>query len=268
MRSSIPLALMGCLVLPVVGAAQDEDEIARQAFRMAFGSDPVASQPMDPGRSPGVEAAVAAGRSVVASPGDPRLQAVFVDRLGALDEGAASGNILEILFWVVKESLSEMSEDKKYWLSKLARQNRMNEALTDYLGELSEASRELGAREPDGARGPSRMSATVPVAIRIFDPVWVDGLSEPTGRRAILCDPCLTTRAATLNAEQVQREQETVLGLQRRLESARLITEARSMELDRQATEVVRMLAEVLKTVAEREDRLERLAPTPPRGSS
>lgn len=268
MKGSIPLALMGCLVLPVVGAAQDEDEIARQAFRHAFGSAPVASRSVEPGPSAEAEAAVAAGRSAVASPGDPRLQALFADRLGAVVDTQGSGNIMEILMWVVKQSISEMSEDKEYWLSKLARQNHMNEALTDYLGELSEASRELGTREPDGARGPSRTSATVPVTVRIFDPVWVDGLSEPTGERPILCDPCLTTRAATLNAEQVQREQETVLGLQRRLESARLITEARSMELDRQATEVVRMMAEVLKTVAERDDRLERLAPTAPRGSS
>ena len=119
-----------------------------------------------------------------------------------------------------------------------------------------------------GASGLPRVSATVPVTVRIFDPVWVDGLREPTGERAILCDPCLTTRAATLNAEQVQREQETVLGLQRRLDSARQATEARSMELDRQVTEVVRMLAEVLKAVVERDDRPERLTPTPPRASS
>ena len=66
-----------------------------------------------------------------------------------------------------------------------------------------------------------------------------------------MCDPCLATRAATLNAEQIQREQESILGVQRRLRTALEETSARQAELERREAEVVAMMAEVLGAVDE-----------------
>lgn len=259
MRRSIPLVLLGCLTLPAIGAAQEQDEMVRRAFLVAFGTAPAASQSMESGRSPEADAAIAAGRSAVASPTNRALRAEFADRLGALVDSQGNGNIIEVLLWVIKESVSEMNEDKRYWLSKLAEQNEMSAELSEYLKELSEASQKLGA--PERMPAPEApISTTVPVTVRTFDPVWLEALSEPSVvGRATICDPCLMTRATTLNAEQVQREQESTLGLQRRLQSARKATEARRIEIERRSDEVVRMMAEVLRVVDdEREGRIDR----------
>jgi hypothetical protein len=90
----------------------------------------------------------------------------------------------------------------------------------------------------------------VSITVRTFDPVWVESLTGAFGAdRSIVCDPCLTTREATLNTEQIQREQESVLGVQRRLEVALQEAEVRHAELELSTDAVVRMLAEVLQTI-------------------
>ncbi|HKY61399.1 MAG TPA: hypothetical protein VJP59_10355 [Gemmatimonadota bacterium] len=249
MRRSIVWAFLACVTLSAPVAAQDEDEIVHQAFLQAFGTTPAALPSTGLVRSPEVDAAIAAGRNAVASPSNRALQAEFADRVGSVVGSRGSVNIMEVLFLVLKESLSEMNEDKKYWLEKLAEMNKMSEELSDYLKELADASRELGEIER-GPTGRTRSMRTVPITVRTFDPVWVEALTEPSGgERAMICDPCLTTRAASLGAEQIQREQESTLGLQRRLRAALQTAERRGAEIDRRRNDVVRMLAEVLRTV-------------------
>jgi len=54
------------------------------------------------------------------------------------------GNVNELVFSVIRESLNEQNEDKKYWAAKLAMFNAMGKALAGYLDELG------------GSGGPSR----------------------------------------------------------------------------------------------------------------
>ena len=141
-----------------------------------------------------------------------------------------------------------MSEEKKYWLDRLSEENAMSERLSEYMKELSEAGQELGRIE---RAGQVSTVATVPVTVRTFDPVWLDTLDEPPAERpATVCDPCLATRQTTLNAEQIQREQETVLGILRRLEAALEATRTGQAEIELRSGQVIGMLAEVLRTVA------------------
>lgn len=253
MKSSIVLTLL-CLALPGIGWAQEEDEIVREAFVQAFGASPLASRSVNPAPSPETAAAIAAGREAVASPSDRALKAEFADQLGSAIGAHGGNNILELLSLVLRESIADMQEDKKHYLEKLAGMNKMGEALSDYLEELARASRELGVTER-GSTGHARSRRTVPITVRTFDPVWLEALAESSDRgRGMICDPCLTTRAATLNAEQIQREQETILGVQRRLQTAREATGTRHAELERQSAAVAGMLAEVLKVVDEEQN--------------
>lgn len=242
------------LALPAVGQAQEEDEVVRQAFVQAFGKSPADSRSTALVPSPEIDAAITAGRSAVAAPSDRALQAEFTDRLGSVIASHGRNNLLELLFIVFRESIAELQEDKKYYLEKLAQMNRMGEALSDYLEELADASRKLGGMERGTSGRPSR---TVPIAVRTFDPVWVESLAGTSSDdQSIVCDPCLTTREATLNAEQIQREQESVLGVQRRLQAALQEAEMRRAELELRTDAVVRMLAEVLQAIDREQGRL------------
>lgn len=259
MRRSIALTCLLGLTLPAVGRAQ-ENEIVRQAFVQAYGKSPAFSPSSALVPSPEIDAAIMAGRRAVAAPSDRALQAEFTDRLDSVIASHGSSNILEVLFIVFKESVSETQENKKYFLEKLAQMNRMNEALSDYLDELADASRKLGGMERGTSGRPTR---TVSITVRTFDPVWVESLSGAFGDDgSIVCDPCLTTREATLNSEQIQREQESVLGVQRRLEVALQEAEVRHAELELSTDAVVRMLAEVLQTIdREQEGKVRALTP-------
>lgn len=236
------------LALPAIGRSQEADEVVRQAFIQALGMSPAISPSTALVPSPEIDSAIMAGRHAVAAPSDRALQAVFTDRLGSVIASDGHSNILELLFILFRESISEMQEDKRYYLEKLATMNRMGEALSNYLDELADASRRLGGMERGTTGRPSR---TVPMMVRTLDPVWVESLAVTYGDdRAIVCDPCLTTREATLNAEQIQREQESILGVQRRLQVALREAEVRQAELELRTDAVVRMLAEVLQTIA------------------
>lgn len=258
-RSAVTaLMLLAVLTFPAVSAGQGDPELVDQVFVQAFGTAPAGiSDALRIGsataveRSPVLDAAVAAGRNAVASPSDPALQTELANRLGSLIGSESGGNILEILYVALRESVSQMNEDKKYWLKRLSEQNEMSEQISAYLQELSRAGRALGRAEGrPGERATG--AATVPVTVRTFDPVWLDTLGEPpAGRRATVCDPCLATHEATLNAEQIQREQESILGIQRRLQAALEATKAREGEIERRSAEAVAMLAEVMKAVDE-----------------
>lgn len=76
--------------------------------------------------------------------------------ISGLDTSTSSGNIMEVLFLVFRESIEEVNEDKKYFLTRLEMYNKMGEALSKYLKCLREASQELEKkvkRESDSENG-------------------------------------------------------------------------------------------------------------------
>ena len=50
-------------------------------------------------------------------------------------------NIMEILFFIFRESIEQQNEDKEYFLRRLKTMNELGEQLGDYLGELFDATR-------------------------------------------------------------------------------------------------------------------------------
>ncbi len=95
-------------------------------------------------RSTAVDSAVrsqaaAVGRALVHSQSDVQLR----DFLRRSQAEYAGVNILELLQMVMKEAIEQQKEDKKYFLQKLKMHNEIAKALSDYLSELNEASRQL-----------------------------------------------------------------------------------------------------------------------------
>jgi hypothetical protein len=56
-------------------------------------------------------------------------------------------NIMEILFIIMRESIKETNENKKYFLMKLGMYKKIAQALAEYLQDLHDASQELQADE-------------------------------------------------------------------------------------------------------------------------
>jgi hypothetical protein len=229
-RATIPIAvLFACLVPAGTRAAQEDDATVAEAWRLAYGVAPVDSRAGPLPLSPELESAIAAGRSAVASPSDPRRRAEFADRLTSL--GAIHyGNIHEILLLALKESVRSMNEDKKHWLNELAKHNAIADELNEYLRELTGAASRLSGQE----RG-ARPAGTVTVTARTFD--------------AVRCEPCVTRRAVTMNAAEIGEELDATRELQRRLAASRRTALAESEAIERREYEVVAMLAEVLRGI-------------------
>ncbi|MAE94468.1 MAG: hypothetical protein CL910_07395 [Deltaproteobacteria bacterium] len=89
------------------------------------------------------------GRALVRGSG----QAQFTAYMEGLEANNPHGNIGEVLFVVFRESIEQMNKDKKYYLGKLERFNAMGEALSEYLAELTEASKELSSASAGSGAG-------------------------------------------------------------------------------------------------------------------
>lgn len=61
----------------------------------------------------------------------------------------AGSDILAMMYFVMKESIVQQNEDKKYYLQKLKHYNAISDALRKHLRELAEASRNLAEKEKD-----------------------------------------------------------------------------------------------------------------------
>lgn len=63
--------------------------------------------------------------------------------LRALLSGQTGADMTAMLFFVFRESVTQMNEDKRYWLEKLKQYNETANALHDYLNELNDAMQEI-----------------------------------------------------------------------------------------------------------------------------
>jgi len=67
-------------------------------------------------------------------------------RAEVIRERQRLSNVMELSFLVMKGSVQDQNEDKKYWLAKLKQLNDMGDELSDYLGELTGHGRRLGLK--------------------------------------------------------------------------------------------------------------------------
>lgn len=92
----------------------------------------------------------------------------FVKYMKGIQAANPHGNIMELLFLVFRQSIEETNEDKKYFLQKLKMFNDMGESLSNYLSDLVDVSRDLGAAAA-GAKYPEMVLTAEPVTIKKFD---------------------------------------------------------------------------------------------------
>jgi predicted HNH restriction endonuclease len=70
----------------------------------------------------------------------------------------SSSNIMQMLYYIIKESVQGQTEDKKYWLSKLKTdQDALREELANYIKELVKLTNEIAALDgsPDSSAAAS-----------------------------------------------------------------------------------------------------------------
>lgn len=185
-----------------------------------------------------------------------------VESLGAKERERAlrwSGELLEVdvrsqgadltafLYAVMVESIKEQNEEKKYWITRLAELNEIDEAISDYLKSLNDASRRLA----DMRREPEDDGSGLTVSIRrlevkrvegddwVFDPAAQIPQDARDGANANLSVGDLSSLIA-----EVEAQRETVRNERRRFSSA-------FENANQTATQYLNMLALVLKTLSE-----------------
>ena len=165
----------------------------------------------------------------------------FADYMKQVETQNPHGNIMELLFLVFRESIEETNKDKEYFLTKLKMFNDMGEALSGYLSELVDVSRDLGAQAA-GAKYPEMTLTAQPVSIRKFDlsTTATDGsLKELSVERKRL-------DRAGLNdtIKEVESMQETV-------RNKRQMASTAFQNFDQKANQLYNLLSSVMKAMNE-----------------
>lgn len=104
-----------------------------------------------------------------------------------------ASDILETVMLVMKESIKDTNENKKYFLQKLQMFNKMGEELSDYLADLTRHSTELGSRRAGSGRplsegqcrGMDTMRAIGPVSDRTRRPPARGMVARPGNIRSL-----------------------------------------------------------------------------------
>ncbi len=153
--------------------------------------------------------------------------------------GPETVNIMEILFLVFKESIKETNEDKKYFLTKLQEFNKMGEALSAYLSELVDVSRDLGAKAA-GQKYPEMVTTTA--TIKQFD---TNSLNS-SGNMVTTSVSRETVDRAGLNdtIKEVEAMQETV-------RNKRQMASTAFQNFDQKANQLYNLLSSVMKAMNE-----------------
>ena len=149
----------------------------------------------------------------------------------------ALGNVMEVLFVVFGESIEAADEDKKYYLEKLKSYNAMGEALSGYLSELAEASRELGVARAGVQRSEVVLTPT-PVTIRTFN-LTTEKLVVLSAKRKRLDRSGLDD-----TIKEVESMQETV-------RNKRQMASTSFQNFDQKANQLFNMLSSVMKALNE-----------------
>jgi hypothetical protein len=162
------------------------DEPLARAFIQAFGFNPltpermprIVSQEGAVRRMPGFAHTVQAGRAAVRAPGNAVAQQEFSRRLNALLGGRGRIDVLSVVYYVMKESIREAEEIKRYTLERLQRLDAISDAMAAELQALQEASERLAQHE-SGDDGEADKSVGVQIRPRATGPVPGPVVSAP-----------------------------------------------------------------------------------------
>ena len=165
----------------------------------------------------------------------------FAQYMKALEAQHPHGNIMEVLFLVFRESIKETNEDKKYFLMKLQEFNKMGEALSEYLSELVEASRDLGANAA-GAKYPEMEMTSEAVEVKQYDLTTLNNKGE---LQTTSVDPRrLDQQGLSATIKEVESMQETV-------RNKRQMASTAFQNFDQKANQLYNLLSSVMKSMNE-----------------
>jgi len=165
----------------------------------------------------------------------------FTDYMKRIEAENPHGNIMEVLFLVFRQSIEETNEDKKYFLTKLKMFNDMGEALSGYLSELVDVSRDLGAAAA-GAKYPEMVLTASPVSIKKFDLSTTDASGQ---LKALSTEKKRLDRAGLNDTiKEVESMQETV-------RNKRQMASTAFQNFDQKANQLYNLLSSVMKAMNE-----------------
>jgi len=165
----------------------------------------------------------------------------FVDYMKGIQAQNPHGNIMEILFLVFRDSIKETNEDKKYFLTKLKMFNDMGESLSNYLSDLVDVSRDLGAAAA-GAKYPEMVLTAQPVQIKKFD------LSTTNAAGQL---EALTTKSKRLDRAGLNDTIKEVESMQETVRNKRQMASTAFQNFDQKANQLYNLMSSVMKAMNE-----------------
>lgn len=176
------------------------------------------------------------------------LMGKLTEKLNSIS-GASDGDIMAILFLVLRESLMERNETKRYWIKRLQTMNKIAETLADYLEYLCACVQELeeSIRESDS----EDEKITVELRCIGIETQLVEDVSEINNLDA--CCECVMIQRVTgeLSTDQLKQEIENV---EKQMEHARNKAELiRSCfkACTEKGNQLIQQLIALLKTMGE-----------------
>lgn len=183
--------------------------------------------------------AVAAARSAITNPtaGANARVANYVNQL-AVNTGA---NVMEILFFVFRQSIQETNEDKKYFLNKLKDYNIMADKLSDYLSDLVKSSQQLSEASA-GAKYPEKV--TIPVDVNSFDLSTLSSAGKVVAKEG-------AAQTRTLDRAGLNDTIKEVESMQEEVRNKRQMASTAFQNFDQKANQLYNLMASVLKVMNE-----------------
>jgi len=158
---------------------------------------------------------------------------------GFMDYSDGRPNVHELLFLVFKESIKETNEDKKYFLLKLKEFNDMAEGLSQYLGELVDASSKLSAKGKD-EEYPDKV--TVDVDVKEFD-------LSTLGKDGKLIE--MDSQSEPLNSASLNNRIKEVESMQETVRNKRQMASTSFQNFDQKSNQLYNLISSVMKSMNE-----------------
>ena len=176
--------------------------------------------------------------SYLANPTDANQQAA-VQAVGNLASAEGEMNVYDLLFLVFRESIHETNQDRAYFLSKIQMFNKIADGLSDYLGDLVDASQELSEKAKD-KEDPSKES--IEVDVRSFDLKTTDTQGKVIEFPKV--EKTFTRDSLNTEIKNVESSQETIRN-QRQMASTAF------QNFDQKMNQLYNLMSSVLKTTSE-----------------
>ncbi len=218
-----------------------EEDIATQVFTdngipNPFNGNTTPARERELRGDPAYGEAVSAGQKLLSDSSSVH-QAEF---LAAAKRLPQDGNIMETLLLVIKGSIQEANEDKKYYLRKLKNFNKISEALSDQLSDLADASSKLADKEKH-TKHPNKKSVGIDMTLYDTKTVGPDG--EPIETKHIT--ESVTRQSLGTRMKEIEGAQEEVRNNRQEAQTA-------YQSVDQKVNQLYQIMGQVSKTMNEK----------------